>query len=29
MKEIRIAELRVIGIPIDDNALMLGGRPLI
>lgn len=29
MKEIRIAELRAIGSPIDDNALILEGRPLV
>lgn len=29
MKEIRIAELRAIGSPIDDNTLILEGRPLV
>lgn len=29
MKEIRIAELRAIESPIDDNALILEGRPLV
>ena len=29
MKEIRIAELRAIESPVDDNALILEGRPLV
>src|SRR5690625_1708863 len=29
MKEIRIAELRAIESPVDDNALILEGRPVV